>query len=91
VNHHFNEEIPRYDVQLLFNEIGIVLDDNQYRDVISLVDMYRVYMRQHQVGSLMMVIPTLTCKSVSQISTDREYIYREPSAGLVAICRDSHS
>jgi hypothetical protein len=73
VNHKFNEEIPRYDVQLLFDEIGIVLDDNQYRDVISLVDMYRVYMRQHQVGSLMMVvIPTLTCKSVSQISTDRE-------------------
>ncbi|KAJ7634302.1 vacuolar protein sorting-associated protein 13 [Mycena polygramma] len=38
----------QFDVQLRFDEIGVALDDKQYRDIISLVDMYHVYMRQHQ-------------------------------------------
>lgn len=46
-----NKDTPRFDVQLLFDEIGVLLDDNQYRDAISLVDMYHFYARQHQVGS----------------------------------------
>lgn len=49
MNHKSDKDTPRFDVQLLFDEIGVVLDDNQYRDVISLLDMYHVYMRQHQV------------------------------------------
>ncbi|KAF7339474.1 hypothetical protein MSAN_02161700 [Mycena sanguinolenta] len=48
MNHKFNSETPQFDVQLLFDEIGVALDDKQYRDIISLVDMYHVYMRQHQ-------------------------------------------
>ncbi|KAJ3800717.1 vacuolar protein sorting-associated protein 13 [Lentinula aff. detonsa] len=48
MNHNFDNATPRFDVQLLFNEIGVALDDNQYRDVISLLDMYHVYIRQHQ-------------------------------------------
>ncbi|KAE9408077.1 vacuolar protein sorting-associated protein vps13 [Gymnopus androsaceus JB14] len=48
MNHKFDNSTPRFDVQLLFDEIGIALDDNQYRDVISLLDMYHVYIRQHQ-------------------------------------------
>ncbi|KAJ6610914.1 vacuolar protein sorting-associated protein 13 [Mycena sp. CBHHK59/15] len=48
MNHKFDDKTPRFDVQLLFDEIGIALDDKQYRDTISLVDMYHVYMRQHQ-------------------------------------------
>ncbi|KAG6911962.1 hypothetical protein DXG01_000210 [Tephrocybe rancida] len=48
VNHKVNEKTPRFDVQLFFDEIGIALDDNQYRDIISLLDMYHVYMRQRQ-------------------------------------------
>jgi vacuolar protein sorting-associated protein 13A/C len=40
---------PRYDIQLLFDTIGVNLDDNQYRDMISLVDMFHFYTRQHQV------------------------------------------
>lgn len=49
MNHKMEPHTPRFDVQLLFDEIGVVLDDNQYRDAISLIDMYHVYMRQHQV------------------------------------------
>lgn len=50
MNHKFDNSTPRFDVQLLFDEIGVALDDNQYRDVISLLDMYHVYIRQHQVS-----------------------------------------
>jgi vacuolar protein sorting-associated protein 13A/C len=48
LNHKLDKDTPRFDVQLLFDEIGIALDNNQYRDAISLVDMYHVYLRQHQ-------------------------------------------
>ncbi|KAM5536198.1 hypothetical protein V8D89_010097 [Ganoderma adspersum] len=48
MNHKLDKETPRFDVQLSFDEIGVLLDDNQYRDVISLVDMYHFYIRQHQ-------------------------------------------
>ncbi|KAH9835542.1 vacuolar protein sorting-associated protein 13 [Rhodofomes roseus] len=48
MNRTLDKETPRFDVQLLFDEIGVILDDNQYRDAISLVDMYHFYMRQHQ-------------------------------------------
>ncbi|KZT02705.1 vacuolar protein sorting-associated protein 13 [Laetiporus sulphureus 93-53] len=48
MNHELTKDTPRFDVQLFFNEIGVLLDDNQYRDAISLVDMYHFYMRQHQ-------------------------------------------
>jgi len=44
-----DSHIPRFDIQLLFEEIGVRLDENQYRDVISLVDMYHVYLRKRQV------------------------------------------
>ena len=36
-------------MQLLFDEIGVALDEDQYRDVISLVDMYHVFLRKRQV------------------------------------------
>jgi vacuolar protein sorting-associated protein 13A/C len=51
MNHKLDKDTPRFDVQLLFDEIGVVIDDSQYRDAISLVDMYHVYVRQHQVSS----------------------------------------
>jgi len=49
MNHKINQQTPRFDIQLIFEEIGVALDDNQYRDAISLVDMYHVYLRKRQV------------------------------------------
>lgn len=49
MNHKLDKDTPRFDVQLLFDELGVLLDDNQYRDVISLIDMYHFYIRQYQV------------------------------------------
>jgi len=48
MHHQLDKETPKFDVQLLFDEIGVLLDNHQYRDVISLVDMYHFYTRQHQ-------------------------------------------
>ncbi|KAG5647989.1 hypothetical protein DXG03_007023 [Asterophora parasitica] len=48
VNHKADQKTPRFDVQLIFDEIGVALDDKQYRDIISLLDMYHVYVRQRQ-------------------------------------------
>ncbi|CCL98963.1 uncharacterized protein FIBRA_00971 [Fibroporia radiculosa] len=48
MNHEQSKEKPRFDVQLLFDEIGGLLDEHQYRDIISLVDMYHFYVRQYQ-------------------------------------------
>ncbi|KAF9453814.1 vacuolar protein sorting-associated protein 13 [Macrolepiota fuliginosa MF-IS2] len=48
VNHRIDSHTPRFDIQLLFDEIGVALDRDQYRDVLSLLDMYHVYLRQHQ-------------------------------------------
>ena len=44
-----DKDTPRFDVQLFFEAIGVILDNDQYRDAISLVDMFHVYARQHQV------------------------------------------
>lgn len=51
VNHKVDQNTPRFDVQLTFEDIGVTLDDSQYRDIISLLDMYHVYVRQRQVGA----------------------------------------
>ena len=48
---NLSKDVPKFDIELLFDEIGVLLDDNQYRDAISLVDMYHFYTRQHQVGA----------------------------------------
>jgi len=49
MHHKLDKDTPQFDVQLLFDEIGAILDDHQYRDMISLVDMYHFYSRQHKV------------------------------------------
>lgn len=48
LNHGVNNKTPHYDVRLLFDEIGLSLDEEQYHDALSLVDMYQVYLRQRQ-------------------------------------------
>jgi hypothetical protein len=73
MNHKFNNETPQFDVQLLFDEIGVALDDKQYRDIISLVDMYHVYMRQHQVSR---------CETEVAIQFIRYYVYSIASSAL---------
>lgn len=53
---NLSKDVPKFDIELLFDEIGVLLDDNQYRDAISLVDMYHFYTRQHQVSVLLLLL-----------------------------------
>ncbi|KAN0063379.1 Vacuolar protein sorting-associated protein 13 [Thecaphora frezii] len=41
-------DVPKLDAQLLFEELGFALDDEQYRDVISVADLFHFYTRQAQ-------------------------------------------
>jgi hypothetical protein len=48
INHRTSSTVPKVNAELQFDEIGFVLDARQYRDAISMVDMYHFYLRQHQ-------------------------------------------
>lgn len=49
MNRKSDKSTPKFDIQVLFDEIGVVLDRDQYRDVLSQLEMYHVYVRRHQV------------------------------------------
>ncbi|KIM32678.1 hypothetical protein M408DRAFT_326439 [Serendipita vermifera MAFF 305830] len=48
MNHSLDANTPKFDVEVDFEEIGFVLDNHQYRDVISMVDMYHFFLRNQQ-------------------------------------------
>jgi vacuolar protein sorting-associated protein 13A/C len=39
---------PKIDAQVIFDEIGVVVDRDQYRDALSMVDVFHFYRRTHQ-------------------------------------------
>lgn len=41
--------VPHYEAQLLFNQLGFNFDVHQYRDIISMADVYHIYDRKHKV------------------------------------------
>lgn len=52
MNRMLDDKTPKFDVQLSFEEIGFILDDHQYRDIISMVDMYHFFLRHRQYRRL---------------------------------------
>ena len=88
MNHKLDKNTPHFDVQLLFDEIGVALDDNQYRDAISLVDMYHVYMRQRQVKSFCMkrMLVFMFCTLVQKFSSKRRAIEDESTKSIITLC-----
>lgn len=47
-----NHERPAVNARLLFDEIGFVLDDEQYRDGLMLVDLFHCFIRQQEYKKL---------------------------------------
>ena len=43
-----SSETPKVDAQVIFEEIGVVVDRDQYRDALSMVDVFHFYRRTHQ-------------------------------------------
>ncbi|KAL5628611.1 hypothetical protein BROUX41_003359 [Berkeleyomyces rouxiae] len=43
-----NRRVPRFHADLLFDEIGLVLDDEQYRDGLMLVDLFHHFFRHQE-------------------------------------------
>ncbi|PGH18613.1 hypothetical protein AJ79_00392 [Helicocarpus griseus UAMH5409] len=43
---------PRIKARLLFDELGFVLDDDQYRDALMLVDLFHYFIRHHEYKQL---------------------------------------
>ena len=48
MRHNIASDTPKLDAQLLFDELGFALDDEQYRDLISVTDLFHFYTRQAQ-------------------------------------------
>jgi vacuolar protein sorting-associated protein 13A/C len=44
-----SKEVAKTDAQVFFDEIGFVLDDDQYRDALSMLDLFHFYTRTHMV------------------------------------------
>ncbi|KAK0724982.1 hypothetical protein B0H67DRAFT_480247 [Lasiosphaeris hirsuta] len=41
-------EVPKFKANLLFDEIGLVLDDQQYRDALMMVDLFHYFIRHQE-------------------------------------------
>lgn len=44
--------VPKFKANLLFEEIGLVLDDDQYRDALMMVDLFHYFLRHQEYKSL---------------------------------------
>ncbi|ATY65465.1 vacuolar sorting-associated vps13 [Cordyceps militaris] len=44
--------VPKFKANLLFEEIGLVLDDDQYRDALMMVDLFHYFIRHQEYKSL---------------------------------------
>ena len=47
-----NHDRPKMKARLLFNELGFILDDHQYRDALMLVDLFHYFIRHQEYRKL---------------------------------------
>lgn len=43
-----SSDVPKFKANLLFDEIGVVLDDQQYRDALMMVDLFHYFIRHQE-------------------------------------------
>lgn len=46
----YSTEVAKTEAQVFFDEIGFVLDNDQYRDALSMLDLFHFYTRTHMVS-----------------------------------------
>ncbi|KAG2223433.1 hypothetical protein INT45_001739, partial [Circinella minor] len=48
MNKKFGSDVPKVDATLLFDELSFVIDDEQYRDTILMVDLFHSYLKKQK-------------------------------------------
>jgi len=51
----YSKEVAKTEAQVFFDEIGFVLDDDQYRDALSMLDLFHFYTRTHMVSMELLI------------------------------------
>lgn len=48
MNKKVDGKTPKTDAEILFKELGFVLDGDQYRDMLSMIDLFHFHIRQRE-------------------------------------------
>lgn len=48
MNHHISADTPKTDAELLFKNLAFTIDEEQYKDALSLIDLVHFYTRKNQ-------------------------------------------
>lgn len=51
MNKSFGGEIPKIDATLLFDELSFIIDDEQYRDAVLMIDLFHSYLKKKKASS----------------------------------------
>lgn len=51
LNKRYGGDVPKAGVALNFDELGFVVDDEQYKNVLLMMGLFHSFMRQHEVCS----------------------------------------
>ncbi|KAI8384441.1 uncharacterized protein BYT42DRAFT_612143 [Radiomyces spectabilis] len=52
MNKKFGSDVPKGDVTMLFDELAFVIDDEQYRDAILMIDLFHSYLKKQKYQHL---------------------------------------
>ncbi|KAH8926014.1 hypothetical protein BT69DRAFT_1239533 [Atractiella rhizophila] len=48
MSHRIDHTTPKWDVELFFDQLAFVLDEDQYRDALSMLELFHFYIRKNQ-------------------------------------------
>lgn len=49
MNKKFGDDVPKVDATLLFDELSFIIDNEQYRDAVLMVDLFHSYLKRQKV------------------------------------------
>lgn len=52
LNKRYGGDVPKAGVTLNFDELGFVVDDEQYKNVLLMMGLFHAFMRQHEVSAI---------------------------------------
>ena len=51
MNKKFGDDVPQVDATLLFDELSFIIDNEQYRDAVLMVDLFHSYLKRQKVNN----------------------------------------